>query len=108
MVPEIWSATDRIFCHYGPFFALLPLPPLDQENQNFEKMKKTLEDIIILQMSTINDSHMLYGFSDTECNKQSFFLSFWTVFCPFTPLTALKTEKIPLIFHHFTQVYQKS
>ena len=24
MAPEIWSATDRIFCHSGPFFALLP------------------------------------------------------------------------------------
>ena len=24
MVPEIWSSTDRIFCHFGPFFALLP------------------------------------------------------------------------------------
>ena len=24
MVPEIWSATDRIFCHFGLFFALLP------------------------------------------------------------------------------------
>ena len=24
MVPEIWSATDRISCHFGPFFALLP------------------------------------------------------------------------------------
>ena len=23
MAPEIWSATDRIFCHSGPFFALL-------------------------------------------------------------------------------------
>ena len=23
MVPEIWSATDRTFCHFGPFFALL-------------------------------------------------------------------------------------
>ena len=28
-------------CHFGPFFALLPLPPSKQpENQNFEKMKK--------------------------------------------------------------------
>ena len=80
MVPEIWSATDRIFCHYGPFFPLLPLPLLDRENQNFEKMKKTLEDIIILQMSTINDSHMLYGFSDIECNKQSFFYHFGPFF----------------------------
>ena len=24
MVPEIQSKTDRIFCHFGPFFALLP------------------------------------------------------------------------------------
>ena len=25
MVPEIPSMTDRIFCHFGPFFALPPL-----------------------------------------------------------------------------------
>ena len=36
-------------------------------------MKKILEDIIILQMFTINDSHMIYGFSDMECNRQIFF-----------------------------------
>ena len=24
MFPEIWSKMDRIFCHFGPFFALLP------------------------------------------------------------------------------------
>ena len=59
MVPEIWSTTDSIFCHSGPFFALLP--PIDPENQNFEKMKKATGDIIILQMCTINDSHMIYG-----------------------------------------------
>ena len=82
MVPEIWSATDRIFCHYRPFFALFP--PMDPENQNFEKMEKTFEDIIILQMFLISDSHMIHGFSDMACNRE-FFLSFWTVFCPFTP-----------------------
>ena len=48
---------------------------MDPENQNLEKMKKTLEDVIILQMCTINDSHMTYVFSDMECNRQ-FFLSF--------------------------------
>ena len=31
------------------------------ENQNFEKMKKMLQDIITLQMCTINDSHIMYG-----------------------------------------------
>ena len=45
-----------ILDHFLPFY-----PPMDPENQNFEKMKKTLEDIIILQMCTINDSHMMYG-----------------------------------------------
>ena len=38
MVPEIWSITDRIFCHFGPFFSFLP--PNNLQNQNFEKMKK--------------------------------------------------------------------
>ena len=32
---------------------------MDPENQNFEKMKKILEDIIILQMCTMNDSCMV-------------------------------------------------
>ena len=47
------------------FFVILDrfLPlyrPMDPENQNFEKMKKSLEDIIILQMCAINDNHMQY------------------------------------------------
>ena len=24
MLPEIWNTTDIIFCHFGPFFALIP------------------------------------------------------------------------------------
>ena len=83
MVPEIWSATDRFFCHYGLFFALLP--PMDPESQNFEKMKKTLEDIIILQIFTTYDSHMIYGFSDIECNRE-FFFDILDHFLPFYPL----------------------
>ena len=57
MVPEIWSMTDRIFCHVGPFFAFSPTN--NPKNQNFEKMKKRPGDII-LQMCTINDNHMMY------------------------------------------------
>ena len=59
MVPEIQSEKDRIFCHFGLFFALSP--PDNLENQNFERMKKTPGDIIILHMCTINDNHMMYG-----------------------------------------------
>ena len=58
MVPEIWSATDIIFCHFGPFFVLLP--PNNPENQNFEKIKKIFGDIIILHKRTKNHDHMLH------------------------------------------------
>ena len=63
MVPEIWHTTDRIFCPYGPFFALLPTN--NPENQNFDKMKKMPGDII-LHICTINDDHMMHGSRDTE------------------------------------------
>ena len=58
MVAEILSGTDKIFCHFGQFFAHLPLK--NQKNQNFEKMKKLPEDIIILHKCTKNQDQMLY------------------------------------------------
>ena len=112
MVPEIWCATDRIFCHPGPFFAILPLyGPRKSKCWKNERKKNRLEIIIILQMCTINDSHMMYGSLDMECNGQNF-LSFWTVFCPFTPRT---TQKIKILkkwkkawgYYHFTHMYHK-
>ena len=66
MVPEISSGTDRISCHFGLFFALLPAN--NPENQNFEKMKKAPGDIIILHMSTINKNYMNDSW-DMECNR---------------------------------------
>ena len=41
--------------------------------------------------TNINDSHMVYGFSDMECNGQNF-VSFWTIFCNFTPLQPEKSK----------------
>ena len=38
MVPEISGATDRIFCHFGPFFALLP--PWRPRKSKFWKIEK--------------------------------------------------------------------
>ena len=61
MVPEMWSTTDKIFCHFGPFFALFLPRPSNSENQNFEKLKKTPGDIIILHMYTVTDNQMMYG-----------------------------------------------
>ena len=45
MVPEISSVTDRILCHFGPYFAHLPL--INPQNQNFEKWKKHLEILLL-------------------------------------------------------------
>ena len=51
MVPEIKSMMVSMFCHFGPYFALL-----HPENQNLEKMKKkktnkqTPRDITILEI----------------------------------------------------------
>ena len=109
MVPDIWSMTDNFLSFWTVFY---PFTPLWTKNQNFEKMKKTPEDIIILQVCTINDSHMMYGSWDMECNEQNF-LSFWTVFFPFTPLTTQnikilqKWQKNTWRYYHFTQVYHK-
>ena len=58
MVPEISSATI-FFVILDHLFAHLPLN--NPENQNFEKVKKTPGDIIILHMCTINVNHMMYG-----------------------------------------------
>ena len=43
MVPEIWSATDKNFCHLERFLPFYP--PMDPENQNFEKIKIMSGDI---------------------------------------------------------------
>ena len=59
MVHEISHTMDRIFVildHFLPFY-----PPNNLKNQNFEKMKKTSGDIIVLHMCTINDIHMICG-----------------------------------------------
>ena len=95
-VPEIRSETDRIFCHFGPFFPLLPpstptpSPLIIPKIKILKKMKKTPENIIILQMCTKNDSHMMYGSWHMECNGQNF----GPFFCPFT---TLRTQKIKIL-----------
>ena len=58
MVPMIRSATDRIFCHFALFFALLfPTPLNNTENQNFEKMKKTPRDMRCIILHVYHENH---------------------------------------------------
>ena len=58
MLFEIRSATDIIFCHFGPFFAFLP--HYWPQKLNLEKNFKKPGDIILLHMRTINDD-MTHG-----------------------------------------------
>ena len=75
-------------------------------------MRKTLEDIIISDLHTTNDDHIMYGLWDIECDRQNF-LSFWTVFCPFTPTNNLENENFEKMnkkarrYYHFTHMYHK-
>ena len=80
MILEIWNVTNRIFCHFGPFFAFYTLSPNNPQNQKFEKMREEPVDIIILHMCTIKE----YGPWDMERDEQIILL-LWTIFCPFTP-----------------------
>ena len=102
----------QIFCHFGPYFALLP--PITTKKSKFWKTeKKTTGDIIILHKCIKNHNHMLYCSLDMACNGCNCYFSFWVIFCPFTSLTAwkiknLKKWKNSWRYHHFTIVYQKS
>ena len=84
-------------------------PPNNPKNQNFEKEKPG--DIISLHLHTTNDDHTMYRSGDIKCDRQNY-LSFWAIFCPFTPLTTrkikiLKNEKNTWRYYRITHVLQK-
>ena len=67
-------------------FLPLHLLPNDPENQNFKKeWKKCLEiSSFYTYIRTINEDHIIYGSWNKRCDRQKF-LSFWAIFCPFSP-----------------------
>ena len=81
-------------------------------NRESQKRKKTPGGIILLHICTINENHIMYGSSDMEHDGQNF-LSSWTIFCPFIPLTTqknpnfVKMKKSPgdiIILHKSTKI----
>ena len=82
--PEIWSVTDRIFCHFGPFFAFLY--PLTTQKINILKKWKKNPRRYYHFTHVYHKWRQLYDawFLKYEAWQQNF-LSFWTVFCSFTP-----------------------
>ena len=65
MLPEIWSVTDRIFCHFGTFFALSP--PNNPKNKTFQKMKKIPGGIITLHTSVPKIMIICYTVPEIWC-----------------------------------------
>ena len=56
---EVWCVTDVIvLSHFG--LLLHFYPPNNPKKENFNKMEKTLGDIIILHKHIKNDDHMPY------------------------------------------------
>ena len=109
MVLEIWSITKFFLTldHFLPFYRRN-----NPESQNFEKIKKMPEDIIIPYKCTTNDNHMMYDSWDWSDRQD--FLSFGAIFCTFTPLTTQKIKilkkwtKTPgdiIILHKWTKNY---
>ena len=76
-----------ILDHFLPF-----TPHNNLKNQNFEKMKITHGDIIILDKCTKNHDHMLYCSLDMAHNRFNCYFSFWAIFYLFTSLTAQKIQ----------------
>ena len=87
MVPEIWSAPDIIFCHFRPFFALLPL--YGPKKSKFSKKQKKYLKILSFskdKSQSYDIWFLRYGVQWTEC------FVILGHFCPFTPLTAQKIK----------------
>ena len=104
MLPEIWSATNIIFCHFDP--------PNNLKNKNFEKIKKI----------KIN-AWRYYHFTQVHPKWQSYevwfqryeerLTKFFVILVHFLPFYSTKNPKNPKFkkikkstwrYHHFTQV----
>ena len=115
MVPERLSATNRIFCHFGLFFALL-LPLKTQKIKILKKWKKLLE--ILSFYTWVPQTKIIWlWFLRYRAQQTQFFLIFGPFFALSPPpfLLPLTTQRIKTLtkwkkhwrYHHFTQVYNK-
>ena len=101
----------QFFCHFGPYFALLPLK--QPEKWKFHKNEKRTWRYCLLHKCTKNHDHMLCCSWDMACDTCNFYFSFWATFCPFMPPYQPKKSKLQKMkktfwrYHHFTDVYQK-
>ena len=71
---------------------LLFYSSMDPENQNFEKIKKNTW--IYYHFTHVYHKWQSYDIWLLRYGVQQSFLSFWAVFCPFTPLTTRKIQTL--------------
>ena len=97
-VPQKWQSCDVWFLRYGAqrtkflsFWIVFCLftALTTQKIKILKKWKNTWRYHHFTHVYH-NDNHMMYGSWDMECDR--IFLSFWTVFCPFTTLRTQKTK----------------
>ena len=69
-VLDIPSETE-FFCHFGSFFhcSIPPPPPNRPEKQTFETMKRASADVTILNLWNKKHDHIMYAYSDMQCNN---------------------------------------
>ena len=77
-----YGVRQNFLSFWAIFCPVTPLSPNNPENQNFEKMKKTSGDVIILNLCNKKHNHMIYAYSNMECHRHNcHFRSFF----PFLP-----------------------
>ena len=59
------------FVILGHFLPFTPSPYNNPENQNFEKMEAS-GDVITLNLCYKKHNHMMYAYSDMECDRHNF------------------------------------
>ena len=92
MVPETWSAMDRIFCDFGPFFALLP----QLTTQKIKFLKKWKKNTWGYYHFT-QVYHKWQSYDELLMRYEAWRIEFFVILdclCPFTPL---KTQKIKIL-----------
>ena len=91
MLTQIWSATDIIFCHFRPFFALLP-HYWPQKLKFGKNVKNTWRYYPFTHVYHKSRSYDVW-FLRYKVQRTKFFWHDGPFFCPFTLLTTKKKTK---------------
>ena len=89
IVPEIWSATDRILSHFSPFSCSF-IPLTTRQNKLLKKRKKRLD--IYHHFTKVWYKWQSHDVWFLRYEAWHNFLLFWIIFCPFTTLATLRPK----------------